>query len=149
MKWVIVGLMACMMIGLCSFQTQADEIRNFTARCKDKRVEAYRFSIGVDGKVSDDYWSRGEKFNSEWVFQYIGGNEIVLDNKSHSIIAKSGPCFSFAVFSQDPFGVSIWTYAINVGIKSVVAAQVQASIGIVDGTKTRAVELDCDFDFSD
>lgn len=124
----------------------ADDIHPFSATCKDNKVEAYRYSTDITGKVTDDGWSKGEKFNTEWHFKYIGGNEILLDGKPFPITAISGPCLVFSDEEEAPLGVGIWVYAINLKLKRVVASQVQASHSIIDGIKARSVSFDCDFE---
>ncbi len=139
---ILITVLASLLFVSVSF---ADDIHPFSATCKDKKVEAYRYSTDINGKVTYDEWSKGEKFNTEWHFKYIGGNEIFLDGKPFPIVAKSGPCLVFSDGGEAPFGVGIWVYAINLKLKRIVAAQVQASYGILDGIKTRSVCLDCDF----
>jgi len=124
----------------------ADDLLPFSATCKDKQVEAYRYATDVNGKIINDEWSKGEKFQSKWHFKYTGGDVILLDGKPFPIIAKSGPCIIFSDGGEAPFGVGIWVYAINLKLKRIVAAQVQAGHGIIVGIKTRSVCLDCDFD---
>lgn len=124
----------------------ADDIPPFSASCTDKMVKAYRYTTDVNGKVINDEWSEGEKFQSGWHFKYTGGDVILLDGKLFPIIAKSGPCLVFSDGNEAPFGVGIWVYAINLKLKRIVAAQVQAGHGIIDGIKTRSICLDCLFD---
>jgi hypothetical protein len=127
----------------------ADEIPPFSATCTDKMVKAYRYSIDVRGNTTYDGWSEGEKFQSGWHFRYNGGNIILLDDKPFPIIGRRGSCFVFYDGVEAPFGVGIWVYAINLKLKKIVAAQVQAGHGILDGIKTRSVCLGCTFKFDE
>lgn len=125
----------------------AEDLYSFAATCKDKNVVAYRYSIDANGKVKEDKWSKGEKFTSKWNFKYKGGDTIILDGKVFPISSKSGPCLVFSDDTESLLGIGIWVYAINLKLKKIVAAQVQAGHGIINGVKTRSVCLDCVFDY--
>lgn len=141
-KSILITVLASILFASVSL---ADPLPPFSATCKDKQVKAYRYAVDVNGKVINDEWSEGEKFQSGWHFIYNGGNAILLDGKPFPIVGRSGPCLVFSDGGEAPFGVGIWVYAINLKLKKIVAAQVQTSHGILDGIKTRSVCLDCIF----
>jgi len=92
---ILISVLASIFFVSVSFAGNVDDIHPFSATCKDKKIEAYRYSTDMNGKVTYDEWSKGEKINSEWHFKYIGGNEILLDGKTFVITARSGSLFNF------------------------------------------------------
>lgn len=118
----------------------------FSAECTDKAVHAYRYYTGLDGSIAKDYWSKGEKFNGKWTFIYTGGKYLVIDNEKIHIVAEVQNNL-VAIDPTEGFdGASVWSYAINLDVKKIVAAQVQTDGPFLgSGVKTRSVELECEF----
>jgi len=111
----------------------------FHALCKDIEVQSFR-----DDTLLKPEWSTGEKFFTPWSFSYLGGNVIIVNGDELPILENRNNLLIAVGSGSNQIAVSLWAYAINIKMKSVVAAQVQASSDSLSaGVKTRAVELEC------
>lgn len=130
-----------------SILAETESVKPFSAVCTDKHVAAYRYALDIEGKeVKGNGWSSGEKFISgEWKILYSGGKYVTLDGKKIPIVARAGANLIFAKPGIALFGADIWSYAVNLKLKKVVAAQVHSFDGLGDGIKTRSIELKCKF----
>jgi len=124
---------------------EVSSVKPFSAVCTDVHVAAYRYELDLEGKVTSDEWSEGEKFGSKWKIIYTGDDSVVVDDEKLPVVALNGPSIIFASPGNALFGAGIWVYAVNLKLKKIVAAQVNSHDGLGTGIKTRSVEFKCDF----
>ncbi len=147
LQWTIA---LCAVLPLVSGASKADDLsRPFTAECKATGVHAYRFEVTRSGTVTARGWDVGERFGRPWVFRWVPPDNLMLDGESLIIASKKDEVLSaIDQWTEAPLGVGVWSYAINVPLRSVVAAQVNAFSGAFGrGVKTRSVEFECSFRF--
>ena len=122
----------------------------FSAICECVKGHAYRHGTDILGNPMPDEWSTNEDFRgSKWKFIYTGNNSIVIDGLRIPILAQHPGVIIAGKGSSNGIGASIWTYAIHLGLKKIVASQVNAFGGFLgksQGLKTRSVNLKCKFD---
>ena len=125
----------------------------FAATCQDVLAHAYRDGTDLLGTPMGESWSTDEHFNAVWKFVYKKSGQITIDDKKGVILAQHpGVLIVTEVGVTNGIGASVWTYAIHLGMKKIVGAQVHAH-GSFDGTnmqgvKTRSVNLNCKFAFN-
>ena len=147
LRWTIA---LCAVLALVSSASKADDLsRPFTAECKATGVHAYRFEVTRSGTVTARGWNVGERFGRPWVFRWVPPDKLMLDGESLIIASKKDEVLSaIDQRTEAPLGVGVWSYGINVPLRSVVAAQVNAFSGALGrGVKTRSVEFECSFRF--
>jgi len=122
----------------------------FAASCQDVLTHAYRDGTDLHGKPVGESWSNDEHFNSTWKFVYKGGRQITIDDKQ-AIVVQEHPGVLIAIEgSTNGQASGVWSYAIHLGMKKVVASQVNAfgSLDDAKGVKARSVNLKCIFAFN-
>jgi len=124
----------------------------FAASCQDVLTHGYRDGTDLNGKPVAESWSNDEHFNSTWKFVHKGGQQITIDDKQ-AIIALEHPGVLIVIDgSTNGHASGVWSYAIHLGMKKVVASQVNAFGSLDDttrlGVKARAVNLKCIFAFN-
>ena len=127
----------------------AGEDPKFSATCTDVTTHGYRAGNDLLGKPMKETWSTDERFNSTWRFEYDGKGHILIDGKEGRLLAQHpGVLIISDVPVSTGIGAGIWTYAIQLGMKKIVASQVNAHGGYMpqmQGVKARSTNLDCQF----
>jgi hypothetical protein len=126
----------------------AQEYIGFSAICTTDESRRYDSAYAYDGSRLEPEWSENENFYTpDWAFSYKGGDTIEIAGKEYTALLF-GPELIFAVEpSVGSVGVSLWTYAINLKMKEIVATQVNSSIGAAPLIKARIVTFDCKWSF--
>ena len=122
----------------------------FKAECTDGSTHGFRAGTDINGMVMEGTWDTEERFNTTWTFEYDGAGLILIDGKPGRTLAQHP---GVMIVSERPgtngTAAGIWTYAIQLGLKSIVASQVNAYGGFgpaMAGVKARSTNLDCSFD---
>ena len=126
----------------------------FAATCQDVLTHVYRDETDVLGNPMGEKWSTDEHFNIIWKFIYEGGDHIIVGGKRAQIIAQHPGVLIVLETSGGQqgsgFASGVWSYAIHLVMKRIVASQVNA-FGTRDspdhGVKSRSVNLKCTFTF--
>jgi len=121
----------------------------FEAVCKDMVTHGYRDETNIHGEEMGESWSTNEKFGSTWEFNFMPPDTILIDGKPGYVLAQT-PAVVIAAEAPGNNGNSagIWTYALHLGMKKVVASQVNAFGGFDParrGVKARSTNFDCEF----
>ena len=100
------------------------------------------------GKPMKAGWTTNECFGGSWNFVYSGGDSIIIDGKQVIILTQHPGVLIAGDIASGAFASSIWTYAINLGLETIVASQVNAygHPTIPDkGVNVRALSFKCKF----
>ena len=126
----------------------AQEESGFTAICTTDKSRRYDSGYAYDGSRMEPEWSENENFfTPDWAFSYKGGDRIEIAGKEHPVAVFS-PELLFAVEQTSGIsGASMWTYAINLEMKELVATYVQSNIGGAPQITARIVTFDCKWSF--
>lgn len=123
----------------------------FTAVCNDAVTHGYRDGTNLFGQPMKTSWSTTEKFNLEWSFIYRGGRTIDIDGKQGCVLVQHpGDLIVSEVPGTNGFASGVWVYAIHLGMKTVVGAQVNGhghASGPLQGVKGRTTQMRCDFNY--
>ncbi|MGP1397358.1 MAG: hypothetical protein ACTS3R_17785 [Inquilinaceae bacterium] len=124
----------------------------FDASCTDVRTHGFRDETNIVGERRTKDWTVTEMFNSTWTFRYRSGGVIVVEGRGIPIVATLPGVIIAVDRAAGDFGASVWSYAINLHLKSITAAQVNGNVMIGEtfkqvGVKSRVIELDCAFTF--
>jgi len=96
-------------------------------------------------------WPTDERFDSTWMFQYDGGDQIIIDGKKGRLLAQHpGVLIVSNVPSSTGWAAGVWTYAIQFSMQRVVASEVNAYGGLelpIKGVRARSINLSCRFEF--
>ena len=139
--------------GAFPFAFASSVLPSFTAVCDDKNTHSFRSGIDLLGKMLPDNWSAEyDEFPGPiWeTFKYMQGQNFLLlerANKRLPITAYHDGGMVVVDVAATADAVSVWTYAINVKIKRIVASQVNSFAALGTGVKGRVVELECAFQF--
>ena len=120
----------------------------FDATCECVENRGYRNMTDLAGKRMKAGWTTNESFGGSWNFIYSGGDSIVIDGKQVSILMQHPGVLIAGDIGGTGFASSAWTYAINLGLGTIVASQVNAygHPTIQDtGVKVRALSFKCKF----
>ena len=120
----------------------------FSAICECIGAHGYRSGTDFLGNPIKDSWTTSEQFFSKWKFLYSGGDSIHIDGEKIPIIVQCSDVIMAGSSGVSWLGADVWTYAIHLGLRKIVACQVNAfgfAGSKLKGVKTRAVELDCVF----
>ena len=131
----------------------AGENPRFSATCTDVATHAYRAGTDIWGKSMQETWStNNERFYATWKFEYDGKGHIFINGKEGRVLAQHpGVLIVSEVPRSNGVGAGVWTYAIQLGMKKVVASQVNANGGFEPqsrGVKARSTNFDCQFDIN-
>jgi hypothetical protein len=122
----------------------------FSATCEDTETHGYRHGTDLDGKPMEESWTADEHFHSKWKILYSGGNSIIIDGKQADVLVQhAGVIIAGEKPATNGIASGIWTYAIHLGLKKVVATQVNAHGHFekeLQGVKARVVNLNCKFE---
>ena len=118
----------------------------FTAVCDADGVHAYRHDTTMSGDDMGAEWTSGEKFAGKWRFTF-DGERIEIDGEEAGLLFWDGNVLAATTGDSTDSSVSIWTYAINLDLEDIVAAQVNAYRVMGTGIKTRAVNFVCEFTY--
>lgn len=93
-------------------------------------------------------WSENENFfTPDWAFSYKGGDRIEIAGKEYNALVFTPELIFTIEPSEGPIGASLWTYAINLAMKEVVATEINSSVGGAPQIKARIVTFDCKWSF--
>jgi hypothetical protein len=145
-KWLVVAIL------LFAQPVYAVDNPKFIATCKDVMTHGYRLGTDIAGIPMEETWSTDEHFNLTWIFQYEGGDYIFIDGKRGRVLAHHpGVLIVSDMPSSNEVGASVWIYAIQLGMRKIVASQVNAYGGFespMRGVKARSTNLACQFEFN-
>ncbi|MBZ0131246.1 MAG: hypothetical protein K8F53_01410, partial [Rhodocyclaceae bacterium] len=97
MNQLLSKLSFCLLLILPTISVaEVSSVKPFSAVCTDVHVAAYRYELDLEGKVTSDEWSEGEKFGSKWKIIYTGDDSVVVDDEKLPVVALNGPSIIFA-----------------------------------------------------
>ena len=124
----------------------------FEASCKDVVTHGYRASTDIQGNDIGDSWTTNEEFNSSWHFSFTPPDKLFIDNNPAYILAQNpGLIIAAEAPGNNGDAAGVWTYAIHLGMKEVVASQVNAAGDFapqMQSIKTRSTSFTCEFDLN-
>ena len=136
------------------------ETQSFVATCEAQGTRRYDHLTNLSGELVTREWSKNEKFFTDgpWeVFSYKSGDSYVhlLKTDTRAKIVARFPNLLIANHSSEGTrGISVWSYAMNLHLNEIVAAQTNASGSngedkdkVMAGLKARIVQLKCDFQY--
>jgi hypothetical protein len=144
---------ACLMLlGVATSHAQSSN-PGFEAVCKDIVTHGFRSATDIQGENLGDSWTTNEKFNSSWQFSFSPPDKLRIDNKPAFILAQNpGLIIAAEAPGNNGNAAGVWTYAIHLGMRKVVASQVNAA-GNFDPRmqiiKARTTSFSCEFDLNE
>lgn len=136
---------SCVFVLISALPIVSYAAESFKFSCAAEKGIGYRFDTDFSGKSMGAEWSQETGFNSDWTFEYPGyGDDVFIDGKPALGFVGNKTVMALE-FSENEFGQSLWSYAINLQLDRVVAAQVNtANLTNVSGSmKARAIPLKC------
>ena len=92
-------------------------------------------------------WTENESFFEEdWVFTYSGGETIDIHGESATAIPLKGDLLVALQPSLGLIGGGVWSYAVNLQTREILATQVLGGIGGAPFVSGRLVQLSCNWD---
>lgn len=122
----------------------------FSATCQDVVAHAYRDGTDISGKSMGEEWTTDERFSMVWKFSYKGGKDITIDDKQAYVILQHPGVLIAIEGRTNGYASGMWSYAIHLGMKRIVASQVNAAGDFdpeLQEVKARSVNLSCTFAF--
>lgn len=124
----------------------------FNATCKDLNTHGYRAANDLQGNSMPGGWTTSEKFNSTWQFSFTPPDKLLIDGKPAYILAQNtGVIIAAEAPAANSNSAGVWTYAIHLGMKKILASQVNAAGNFDPRTqiiKARTTNFNCDFDLN-
>ena len=129
-------------ISKIGFFTLAHSAEAFKFKCNDTKTVGFRIDT-ANGQIIGKGWGE-ESFGSSWTFEYLGyGEEVFIQDKPNYAFINKGTVVILE-YAANAISQSLWTYAINLKMDTVVATQVNAAVGLgMSNIKSRVVELEC------
>ena len=133
----------CALIFLVIFGAKASANEPFNFTCKPVDGHAFRSNEDINGNKMPDEWTR-ETGLPEIRISYPGsGDTALIDGKQNMAIVE-GTNIIILEYASNGQSQSLWSYAVNLKLREVVAAQVNTSFVFgMAGLKARAVQLRC------
>lgn len=121
----------------------ASAAEKFAFTCAPVDGYAFRSSEDINGKKMPDEWTKETGLPTIKI-SYPGSGEIALiDGKQHMAIVEEQNLIILE-YSSNGQAQSLWSYAVNLKLREVTAAQVNSAVVFGMGSlKSRAVQLRC------
>jgi hypothetical protein len=116
----------------------------FVATCVAVKTVTYRYD-DANGNVVTNEWTDNESFGGPWRFEYDASGELKVDGKAVAVLGKNRDQILAVGLGDSGVAFNLWSYAIHVGARKIVASQVNSFSSRRSGVKTRSVEFGCDF----
>ena len=126
---------------MISSQAKAAEMFNFTC----SPVDGYAFRSGEDisGKKMPDEWTKETGLPTIKISYPWSGEFALIDGKQHMAIVEEQNLIILE-YSSNGQAQSLWSYAVNLKLREVTAAQVNSAVVFGMGSlKSRAIQLRC------
>ena len=137
---IIVSFIIGGMVFLSSLAS-ANEAFNFT--CKPVDGYAFRSDEDINGNKMPNEWTKETGLPTINIAYPGSGEYALIDGKRHMAIAE-GTNVIVLEYASNGQSQSLWSYAVNLKLREVVAAQVNTSFVFgMGGLKTRAIQLRC------
>jgi hypothetical protein len=155
MRTIAFALLATILTGN-SVALAASTIPSFVATCDAKVTHTVRTVTDLTGKtMMTDEWTTNEKFQFPGphfeTFKYTRGQDFILiqtNNKRLPIVGyHDGGIVVTDAYVGEGQAFSVWTFAINLTLRRIIATQVNSWTNFGNGVKGRVVQLDCVFEF--
>ena len=131
---------------LCSTPSFAETPGVFTAYCSPEGSRRYDSGDAYDGSKMGPSWTKNESFfNEDWVFAWSGGESMVIHGESATAFPGKEDLVVALQPSLGPVGGGVWTYAVNLQTREILATQVLGGIGGAPFVSGRLVQLSCNW----